>query len=478
MSRFLIYDDPGARALRPLTRLRPASQLLLGAMTTQNRWRALAGEETVAVVCRDLLAPLEPGRLSWSAAFAAAGDAGHGPWEAGTLWISDLVLPDEALLRALQAAEPDTILRLEGVLAGFRTGPEIRRAARDAAVASGAAVPAANLPAANLPAASLSAAVPLSDFLERIARVRGARCADLAGMRLSGLGDLQRFHEQLLPADLEWILSKDPAAPGAPGPSMGDGFAYRPEAVRLGTGCRIDAGAVLDAREGPVVLGPGCEVFPHTWIRGPFHAGPGCRLLGGKLGGSSLGPGCRVRGEVEASVFLGYDNKTHDGFVGHSYLGEWVNLGALTTTSDLKNNYGPVILEGEDGPVETGLRKMGVVLGDHVKTRIGALLTCGTVVGLGASLAGDPCVPKRWIPDFAWVVPEGDGASEYEINKFLKTAETVMARRGRDLTPALSEALRAVHHETREAGKKEARPKAARSSSGIEPGGTKSQSGS
>jgi UDP-N-acetylglucosamine diphosphorylase/glucosamine-1-phosphate N-acetyltransferase len=205
---------------------------------------------------------------------------------------------------------------------------------------------------------------------------------------------------------------------------------------------------VLDAREGPIVLADGCHVFPHTWIRGPFFAGRECLFLGGRIGGgSSLGPGCRVRGEVEASVFLGWSNKAHDGFVGHSYLGEWVNLGALTTTSDLKNNYSEISLENRGEKETTGLRKLGVFLGDHVKTRIGCLLGCGTIVGVGANVIDDPAVTAKWIPDFSW--GWGPSAVAYEVERFIETAEIVFGRRGVAWTPEMAGLLRDVHRSTR-----------------------------
>jgi UDP-N-acetylglucosamine diphosphorylase / glucose-1-phosphate thymidylyltransferase / UDP-N-acetylgalactosamine diphosphorylase / glucosamine-1-phosphate N-acetyltransferase / galactosamine-1-phosphate N-acetyltransferase len=416
MIKWVLYDDPGAQALRPLTYLRPASALLLGAATTEARWRALAAGETVQIVCRKTLVPLAAGRLAWE---DARSPRGGGLWDEDTRWVSDLLLTNEALRAGFAEMPADSVAYLDGRLAGWRPGRKTRALLEDAGVSR----------------------LAVAELLRGIGQAAPTR-VELDGARLTGLGDLIRFQERVLVRDLTRLLGQTQAA------GIGDGFAYGADAIRLGSGCRVDHGAVLDAREGPIVLEEGCEVFPHTWIRGPFHAGAGCRLLGGRIGGgSSLGPQCRVRGEVEASVFLGFDNKAHDGFVGHSYLGEWVNLGALTTTSDLKNNYSAITLEGEDGREDTGLTKLGVFLGDHVKTRIGCLLTCGTVVGLGANLFGDPAVAERRIPDFRW--GGGKEGKEYEINKFLQTAETVVGRRGIPLTPAMTAALREAHRMSR-----------------------------
>jgi hypothetical protein len=171
-------------------------------------------------------------------------------------------------------------------------------------------------------------------------------------------------------------------------------------------------------------------------------------LLGGRIGGGSyFGPHCRVRGEVEATTLLGYVNKAHEGFVGHSYLAEWINLGALTTTSDLKNNYGVVRLDAYGRTIDTGERKIGSFLGDHAKTRIGAMLNSGSVIGVAANLFGEASVFPKWIPDFIWGV--GRQASEYAWNRCLRTVETVLSRRGQTCTDELRDALRVAYSESR-----------------------------
>jgi UDP-N-acetylglucosamine diphosphorylase/glucosamine-1-phosphate N-acetyltransferase len=154
--------------------------------------------------------------------------------------------------------------------------------------------------------------------------------------------------------------------------------------------------------------------------------------VGGKVGGgSSIGPVCRIGGEVEESIFLGYSNKYHEGFLGHSYVGEWVNLGALTTNSDLKNNYGPVRVMVNGSLVDSGLAKVGAFLGDHVKTGIGTLLNTGVTVGFASNLFGGGMIEERTIPPFSWA-----GArkrEEYRLDKAIETARAVMKRRNIEL---------------------------------------------
>ena len=140
---------------------------------------------------------------------------------------------------------------------------------------------------------------------------------------------------------------------------------------------------VLDAQHGPIYLDERVEVHPFTRIEGPCYVGPGSVLLGCKCRrGNSIGPMCRLGGEVEESIIQGYSNKYHDGFLGHAYVGQWVNLGAMTTNSDLKNDYWNVlvVLDGTT-PVNTGSNKIGSLIGDHAKTSIGTLLNTGAYVG-------------------------------------------------------------------------------------------------
>src|SRR5206468_12682227 len=132
------------------------------------------------------------------------------------------------------------------------------------------------------------------------------------------------------------------------------------------------------------------------------------------------------RGEFAESVCLGWVNKAHDGHIGHAYLGAWVNLGAETTNSDLKNNYGTVRLWTPAGERDTGEVKLGCFLGDHVKTGIGLLLNTGTVIGAGSNIYGS-AMPPRYVPPFSWGT--GDDLSAYRQDRFLEVAERAMARR-------------------------------------------------
>ncbi len=199
------------------------------------------------------------------------------------------------------------------------------------------------------------------------------------------------------------------------------------EQISLGHGVHLEPGVVLDASHGPIHLSDNVEVRAFTRLAGPAFVGEGTRLLGGAFEAVSIGPHCKIRGEVGSSVVLGYSNKAHDGYLGHSYLGKWVNLGALTTTSDLKNTYGTVRAPTPEGLVDTGLQKIGSMIGDHAKTGIGTMLSTGSVIGAGSNLFGD-VMPPRSVPPFTWG-GAGNALEEYDLERFLAVAERTMGRR-------------------------------------------------
>lgn len=211
----------------------------------------------------------------------------------------------------------------------------------------------------------------------------------------------------------------------------------------LGEGVEIEPGVVIDLRGGPVWLDRGVRISAHTRLAGPAYVGPDSQLLGGPYEAVSLGPVCRTRGEIEASIILGYSNKAHEGFLGHSYLGRWVNLGALTTNSDLKNTYGAIRMWTPGGMMDTGETKLGCFLGDHVKTAIGTLLNTGTVIGAGTNVFGER-MPANYVPPFTWGT--GDAPDVYGLEKFLETAEKVMRRRQVELTDSQRALLRSAWH--------------------------------
>jgi UDP-N-acetylglucosamine diphosphorylase/glucosamine-1-phosphate N-acetyltransferase len=216
-----------------------------------------------------------------------------------------------------------------------------------------------------------------------------------------------------------------------------EGMVEQPNAIRgskkdiyIASGATVHPMAVIDAENGPVYIDEGVEVHPFSRIEGPCYIGKKTIILGAKCReGNSIGPVCRIGGEVEESIIQGYSNKYHDGFLGHAYLGEWVNLGALTTNSDLKNDYSSVSvkLEGQRA-IDTGSTKVGSLIGDHAKTSIGTLLNTGSYIGAMALIMATGTLLPKFIPSFAWFV-EGVVTKGFGKGKLYETAKTAMSRR-------------------------------------------------
>jgi UDP-N-acetylglucosamine diphosphorylase/glucosamine-1-phosphate N-acetyltransferase len=207
-------------------------------------------------------------------------------------------------------------------------------------------------------------------------------------------------------------------------------------------GAVIEPLVVFDVSAGPVMVRAGSVVRAFTRLAGPCAVGAGTQILGDRVSGCSIGDQCVVRGEISESIVTGHANKGHEGFVGHSVLGRWVNLGAGTITSNLKNSYGTVSLWTPEGVRDTGTVKLGTFFGDHVKTGIGARLTTGSVIGAGSNIYGS-VMPPRYVPPFSW--GDGDALSEYRLDEFLKTTERAMSRRSVALSDAMRKQLTAAH---------------------------------
>jgi UDP-N-acetylglucosamine diphosphorylase / glucose-1-phosphate thymidylyltransferase / UDP-N-acetylgalactosamine diphosphorylase / glucosamine-1-phosphate N-acetyltransferase / galactosamine-1-phosphate N-acetyltransferase len=379
MSRpaLVLFDDDVARDWRPFTLTRPAGELLFGTRTLRERAEAALGLTCVGHLGSDALADFdEPWAPPVLGRDAEVGDAGA------------------VLLRSRFVAEPTRL-------------PD-----DPALLVSGGRVVGARVPA--------GARLPDPEFF----RDPDAHGLDLprhevTGELLEGVWSLMSRNPDRLGRDLAGIE----ASP------LPQAVARRGEhPVSLGRGVEMAPGTILDTRHGPIRLDDGVVVNPFTHLVGPAWVGPGTSLLGGAFTAVSIGRRCKVRGEMEASVVLGYSNKAHDGFLGHAYVGMWVNLGALTTNSDLKNNYGPVRIWTPAGDVDTGETKVGCFLGDHVKTAIGTMLNTGTVIEAGANVFGG--MPPKYLPPFSW----GDAETPYEAAPFLATARTVMGRRDVELT--------------------------------------------
>ncbi len=217
--------------------------------------------------------------------------------------------------------------------------------------------------------------------------------------------------------------------------------------IYIGAGAKIKPGVVLDAEDGPIYIDEGATIMANATLQGPLFVGAKSAIkMGAKIyEGTSIGEVCKVGGEVEESIVHSYSNKQHEGFLGHAYLGQWVNLGADSNNSDLKNNYGTVKVYVNGEMVDSGSLFVGLTMGDHSKCGINTMFNTGTVVGVMSNVFGAG-YPDKFIPSFTWGGIES--METYEIDKALEVARRVMARRKMALSEAQEQMLRQVFEMT------------------------------
>jgi UDP-N-acetylglucosamine diphosphorylase/glucosamine-1-phosphate N-acetyltransferase len=378
MSAVYLYDDARARHFEPFALTRPAGELRAGAMLVRERWaRALGAPVAGHLTASHLAGFEEPG----SAPVIAAGTVPAGAWVANARYLPALThLPVE-----------DALLIDETVVA----------------VRLREALPAAEFSDGDVDLATL---VPAA----------GVRKSLQGGWWAHDVWDYVRHLVPMLEHDIP-LLGASMSRELPPG-------AYRvgQQPIFIEEGAVVEPAVCFDVTAGPVLLRAGSHVLAFTRLVGPLYVGEGSTVSADKVGASSIGDTCKVHGEVSNAIFTGHANKGHDGFVGHSILGRWVNLGAGTITSNLKNTYGTVQLWTPDGIRETGLQFLGTLFGDHAKSGIGLTLTTGCVLGAGANVYGSRMPPKTVAP-FSW--GEAGSFSDYRADKFLDVAERMMARR-------------------------------------------------
>jgi UDP-N-acetylglucosamine diphosphorylase/glucosamine-1-phosphate N-acetyltransferase len=212
---------------------------------------------------------------------------------------------------------------------------------------------------------------------------------------------------------------------------------------------RIDPYTVFDTTSGPITIEAGVWVQPFTRVEGPCHIGRDTHLFRANIrGGVTIGPTCRIGGEVEASIIHGCSNKYHEGFLGHAYVGEWVNLGAITSNSDLRNDYGEVLVPLQGDPVPTGMAKVGCFIGDHTRTGLGSMLNTGTVAGVMCNiLPFGPLLPKH-VPSFSAVL-YGNVAPGFPLDQMFATARIVKGRRDQSFTAVEEQLYLDLYEQTR-----------------------------
>lgn len=396
MSDLVLYDDAIARAFEPFALTRPFGEMRAGIALVRVRWEgAMGGAATGALVAEHLRDFEEPG------APRAVREAREGAIVANTRCIVPV---------GWSAPDAD-VWTCDGRIAAVRLGATIREESmNDGAVA-----------------------------LEQL-KSAGSRVVDIPGRWIGAVWELITTLLPQLREDIEAV-----------GPQLS--CAMPEEAIALGRerafverGAIVEPQVVFDVTSGPVLVRAGAQVSAFTRLVGPCAVLANAIVLGDRVHGCSIGEQSVVRGEISETIVLGQANKGHDGFVGHSYLGRWVNLGAGTITSNLKNTYGSVQLWTPAGVRDTGASKFGSLIGDHAKTGIGTRLTTGTVVGAGSSVFGAK-MPPKYVPPFSW--GEGEALEEFRLAKFLEIAERMMSRRAVALSERSRRQLSASHAKSR-----------------------------
>ncbi len=375
MSELYLYDDATAREFEPFALTRPVSELRAGAELIRHRWERISGTKAAGIICAAHLADF------------AEGDA-------------PVVVPSDFTIPA------------GSIIANSRFVPSL------AATLSGA-VASANGQVCALRLNEDTMASEVADGLFAMGAGQEGASTDIQGRWLGAVWDLVATLTEQLNEDIP-ILGAGIKVQETSSEVFGGGKVFVEE------GAKIDPLVAFDTSSGPILIRKDATVAAFTRLVGPLVVGEHAVLMGDSISGCSIGEWCKVRGEISNTVLLGHCNKGHAGFVGHSYLGRWVNLGSGTTTSNLKNTYGNVQMWSPRGIVDTGLQFLGTLFGDHAKTGIGMMLTTGSVIGAGANIFGTTMPPKAVAP-FSW--GDSEPYSTFEEEKFLDVATLVMARR-------------------------------------------------
>lgn len=382
--RIGLFEDTGWRGLLPVVRLRPVWDLWWGMDRLADKWTRYFGWEVSGFL---------PDRDYLQAAFPPQ------QLEEELTWINARLLPfTEGIDRWLADLSPDTLyMTATGIPVALRT----RRLRTATDIAAGC-----------FSTTSVPSDVPLM-WLERVT-------------------DLFEKTGLVLHADWRHLRERSAPLPFSLSVRGKDNIFFHPTA-RGGF-------AIISAEEGPVWIGPGAEIQDGTILQHTNAIGPHTSLLlGARIRThNSFGPYCKIGGEVGQSTFLGFSNKAHDGFFGHSVIGQWCNIGAGSNTSNLKNTYGPVRLyDPAEGMLrETGLQFCGLIMGDYARCGIQTPFTTGCVVDLFANVVGTGFTPK-YVPPFWW----GEG-QYWMLEKAMEAARRMQQRRGRVLSAAEEEVLR------------------------------------
>ncbi len=390
----IIFEDHKANGFYPLTVSHPVFDLLYGCMNAVDRLKCYFKPDEVILYCRDYLKDIASERHGHPANVAPGGDGDY-------LMINAALIPDLATYNKLKSADSNTAFISDNILIGARLSGEIFQKAK------------------------------LDDIINDYRSLRSkVTLREIEAPVFRHLWEMVSFNAEAIAIDIK-LSSKIKSWRGSESATKFDRDLY----VHHDT--TIPDEVFFDTKNGPIVIDKEAIIEPRSLIQGPAYIGRKSSILGGIIReGCSIGPVCKVGGELEESIILGYSNKSHEGFIGHSYIGEWVNLGALTTNSDLKNNYSNITVRLEGKDIPTGSKKIGCFIGDHSKTGIGTFFNTGIVIGFCNNLYGGSLFADKEIGHYKWGTP--GNLTEFKLDKAISIAKSVMARRDREFTSSMN----------------------------------------
>ncbi len=422
MLRLVVFEDDYFSNFLPLAYSRPVYELRVGILTFLDRLLKVLNFKSAFLFTRDYLSKVEAERR--------AGFHVNSP---------DNIDDDALFVNGRLVVNENSMLILERLMRG---------GSRVVLSEDGSSIIAAKLKrnqALDVLSGSSGGLVTRGCFLKLKPAVDFIKTSNIS--MVCFLWDLIDYNSSLMQFDFNLIVQ----APGINGDVEDKVAIYgSPNNIYIAGNAKVEGHVSIDARRGQVFIGDDVEVQGPARIEGPCYIGCKTRILSGARirGGSSIGDTCRVGGEVEESIFHGYVNMYHVGFIGHSYVGEWVNIGALTVNSDLKNTYGNVKVRVSNRMVETGKIKVGCFIADHVKTAIGCQIWTGKTVGFASHLYG---VIFEDVPSFTiYAKSLGFGAVELYLNSAIKTMFRVYSRRGKAPSEAEVDLMKTIFELTRD----------------------------
>jgi len=408
----IVFEDAGVDRLWPVTTLRPACDITIGAQTLCQALAPIGSVRRVVrlPLARHLDAVADSRVTLWGVLSVPPTDeplmSRHG---ALTVVVNARVVPSRATIVAIRSLVEAGHRGV--VLDGSTIAVAILHRTADGAGADDQALH-------ELVATGSTAAIS----------ALGLEPLDCGLELLHEPHDVVTAHEWAMPGLLAMLIDSgryEEVQPGlfvAADVTLHEPFVIRRGPVVVESNAKIGPFVCLD---GPAFIGQGARINPHAWIREA----------------TAIGDHCRVGGEIEASVLEPFANKPHDGYVGHSHLGSWANMAAGTITGNLKVSYGTIRIKHPTGTVDTGRQFMGALVGDLAKTAIHASLPCGARIGVAATV-GDT-VPDV-VPAFHNLLVGGQGGSMTTAAQAAVVLERMMARRGIDFLPADRELIDTV----------------------------------